>query len=492
MIPAYIPVGKYKISVVWFIVLASLIIRLVNYMGIPEGDDLYYTRLAWNAAQGDLRATFIFAVRWMVFLPVAAMYKLFGVSEFTSLAPAWTLSLVSIVLAYYIVKFETNERFAATVTLLYASMPIELVYGSILQVAPNIEFLTLAALFFLQRGIKHDRWFCFVISGLMLGLMPWARITGLIWAPMLVAYLVYKKGFNVQSVIRTGIMALFSVVPFIIQGIIYYIVHNNFLHRFVLSKRVVEYQNHLTGVDAKDLFFYFRTLVIRHDHADYRYYGIIGFILLPAILWLVYRAIKGKAGKEVLFLWWFALYVLFMTFTPTSLHPYTTLIRNIRYGIIFTLPITVIISFMLNDIAQMNKKLQWISTVLFAIIIGINIYSATQLADRFYRRYEKQYTATKWALKQVENSNTPIYLVDINIDRRLQFYSGYQWNNFKIIRSFSQIKRPGYLLILGLGHHYRRFTMTKKRLRHFVHHPPNWATYLGNKRFFRAYKVRAH
>lgn len=492
MIPTYIPLGRWKLNLVWIILFAALILRLVNYMGIPEGDDLYYTRLAWQASHGNFLATFIFATRWMVFLPVALLYKLFGVSEFTSLAPAWTLSLLSILLVFYIVKYETNEKLAVVATLLYASMPIELVYGSILQVAPNIEFLTLAALFFVQRGLKQNYWHCFALAGLMLGLMPWARITGLVWAPMLVGYMVYKEGFNKKSVIRTAIMAIMSLVPLIIQGIVYASIHHNFMHRFVLSKAVVKYQNNLTGVDAKDLFFYFRTLVIHEGHADFRYYGVIGFILPIAIGWLIYRRFSGAMKKETIFLWWFVIYITFMTFMATSVDPYITLIRNIRYGIVFTLPIVVIITAVLMDFIERKSFVRWISLLFLVALIGVNISFATALSQKFAQRYEEQSSNARWALEQSKKSNQPLYLVDINIDRRLQFYSGYQFKNFKKVRSFDQIRQPGYLLILRLGHHHRRFTMTRKSLRSFVRKTPEWAEYIGNKGYFRAYKVVPH
>ncbi|MCK5807440.1 glycosyltransferase family 39 protein [bacterium] len=492
MIPTHIPLGKWKIDLVWIILALALIIRLINYMGIPEGDDLYYTRLAWNASNGNLHASFIFAVRWMVFLPVALMYKLFGVSEFTSLAPGWTLSLTSILLAFYIVKHETNEKLAVMVALLYASMPIELVYGSILQVAPNLEFVTLASLFFVQRGMKRRYWHCFIIAGLMLGLMPWSRITGLIWAPMLVSYLIYKEGLSKTNIIRSVVMAVTSLIPLIIQGAIYASLHNNFMHRFALSKAVVKYQNNLTGVDAKDLFFYFRTLVIHQGHADYRYYGFIGFLLPLAVGWMLYRRFTGKMKKESIFLWWLVIYMTFMTFMATSLDPYITLIRNIRYGIVFTLPIVLIISAVLFDFIEKKSFIRWISLLFFVGLVGVNIYYATILSQKFAHRYNEQSSNARWALEQSEKHNQPLYLVDRNIDRRLQFYSGYQFKNFRKIRSFDQINKPGYLLILRLGHHHRRFTMTRKSLRSFVRNPPEWTEYLGNKGYFRAYRVAPH
>ena len=58
-------------------------------------------------------------------------------------------------------------------------------------------------------------------------------------------------------------MAAASVVPLALQGTVYWVVQGDFTHRLELNRAVLKHQSELHGVDAQDLFFYFRNLVER-------------------------------------------------------------------------------------------------------------------------------------------------------------------------------------------------------------------------------------
>ena len=90
------PVGRLKNAVnssridpVWFLILLAFVLRLTTFMGMAEGDDLYYTMLADRFANGNYSAGFIFDIRWVVYVPVALLYKIFGVNDVTSIAPTF-------------------------------------------------------------------------------------------------------------------------------------------------------------------------------------------------------------------------------------------------------------------------------------------------------------------------------------------------------------------------------------------------------------------
>ena len=105
-----------RVPTVYVLMLAALALKLLNTMGVSQGDDLYYTDLAFKAAHGDLSADFQFATRWLVFLPTAALYRFYGVSDVTTLFFPVLFSTVTVYFAYKIVEFEINADVAVVAT----------------------------------------------------------------------------------------------------------------------------------------------------------------------------------------------------------------------------------------------------------------------------------------------------------------------------------------------------------------------------------------
>ena len=167
--------NKLPFEPVYIFMLLAFILRLVTFMGISEGDDLSYTRLAHRFANGDFAANFIFDIRWVVYVPVALLYKIFGVSDITSIAPSFIYGIAGVWLAYKVVLEETDRLTASIATLLYLSFPIILIYGNFLQVAPSLEFFTLLTVYSFQRGIKSEKTGWFILGGFAIGGIFFAR-----------------------------------------------------------------------------------------------------------------------------------------------------------------------------------------------------------------------------------------------------------------------------------------------------------------------------
>ena len=60
-----------RVSAIYPILGFALALKLLNTMGISQGDDLYYTQLAYRASQGDFSTEIVFGARWFVYLPSA-------------------------------------------------------------------------------------------------------------------------------------------------------------------------------------------------------------------------------------------------------------------------------------------------------------------------------------------------------------------------------------------------------------------------------------
>ena len=481
--------NKLPFEPVYIFMIIAFILRLVTFMGISEGDDLSYTLLAHRFANGDMAANFIFDIRWVVFVPVAVLYKIFGVNDITSIAPTFIYGIASVWLAYKIVLEETDKLTASIATLLYLSFPIILIYGNFLQVAPSLEFFTLLTVYSFQRGIKSEKIGWFILGGFAIGGIFFARTTGLFIAPLASFYVWYRKGFNRKTILWIACAALCSLVLPIVQGFVYLNIHNDFFHHIVISKKGIEYQDRMFDVDPKDLFFYIRTMFTHGNFANWRMFGLNGYCIAASTIACIVLIFMKKAGKEVIFLIWFLSYFLFMTFAPTSFSPYTTLIRNTRYAIIFLLPVCAIYGIFLDKMLKSGKTaLQTAAIVVFLAVFISNIAFSVDNSRRFKDRRVVQKASIDELLKAYPD--TRIYLADKNIGRRIAYYSGYKNNNYKHIRSLKQIKEPGVFLILkNMPASVSRFYIPKEELLKMRKDPPEGMTLKKRLPFFYVYEV---
>ena len=482
-------IEKFPIEPVYLLMIFAFIFRMINFMGIAQGDDFPYSALANRFANGNFTANFIFDVRWVVFAPSALLYKLFGINDFTSLLPTMVYGISSVWLAYKIIEAETDRATAVITTLFYITYPIVAIFTNFLQVAAPLEFFTLLSVYSFQKGVKSEKTGWFILGGFAIGWIFFARTTGLFIAPLVSVYLWYKKGFNKKTVLWVVYAAIFSLIPAIFQGFVYLKVHNNFFHVFEISKKAVEYQNRMTDVDPKDLFFYIRTVFTVGNFARWITFGFGGYFTAAALLASIVKMCMKKCGKEVLFLIWFVSYFLFMSFAPTSFEPYTTLIRNNRYTIIFVLPVCAICAILLSDLVKTKKIAAKIAALLIFLTVFIsNIYFSIDNSNF----YKKTRNAQKESMEILLSNypNTRIYLADRNIYYRIDYYSGYKNRNYRFIDSLKQIKKPGVFLITHkFNSSASRFKISKEDLKKLRNKPPKGMILKHKAPYFNIYEV---
>ena len=480
---------RFPIEPVYLLMIFAFIFRMINFMGIAQGDDFPYSTLANRFANGNFTANFIFDVRWVVFAPAALLYRLFGVSDFTSLLPTMVYSVSSVWFAYKIIEEETDKATAVITTLFYTTYPIVVIFANFLQVAAPLEFFTLLTVYSFQRGAKSEKTGWFILGGFSIGWIFFARTTGLFIAPLVSVYLWYKKGFNKKTVLWVACAALVSLVPAIFQGFVYLKIHNNFFHVFELSKKVVEYQNRMTDVDPKDLFFYIRTVFTTGNFARWMTFGFGGYFTAAALLACIVKMCLKKCGREVLFFIWFVSYFLFMSFAPTSLNPYTTLIRNNRYTIIFVLPVCAMCAILLLDLVRTKKiAAKIISMLIFLTVFISNIYFSLD-NSAFYKKTRNEQKKSM-SLLLSKYPDTTIYLADRNIYYRIDYYSGYTNKNYKFINSLKQIKKPGVFLITQkFNSSASRFKISKEELMKIRRKPPKGMTLKYKTEYLSIYEV---
>jgi len=487
----FLPIIQAKNNALMILLFWALGLKLFHFIGLAEGDDLYYTELANRVANGNFEAHFIFDVRWLVFYPTALLYKLFGTNDITSLLMPTLASMLSIFFAFRIVENALDRNHAIVATLIYSSVPVVLIYANVLQVAAFLECCTLASIFFLQRALNNDKWQDYALCGLFIGLVTMTRITGLFIAPIVAIFLMAMRGFKLRTILMLSLIAAISLIPLVIQGLVFWQVQGDFLHRLAQSQSVIKFQANLDGVDPKDLFFYMRTLFLKEGFANWTYFGLLGYFGIPAALVAFWYSLASRQKAAGFFALWFLAYFCLMSFTPTSIEPYTTLIRNIRYAIVFVLPLSACLAWAILQLPtdKLSNKMSIMAKSFIVIsIVMTHLVLTSNNIEPFHKRQHIQKSASTRILSEIGNHK--VYLADKNIDRRLRYYSGYQFNNIRRVKSISQIRGPGYFLMLKNGYNKQRYRIPKQEQAKIRRNPSRYGMkYLGDYGYFWVYAV---
>lgn len=154
----------------------ALVLRLVCAPGLIASDDLGYSDYAAQIAT----ATFTpeahhYAHRYGITVPVAAVYALCGVSEWTTIAVPLLAATVSVALLVRIALDLFTTRVAWIAGLLYATFPLAMVDAGTLLPEPVAETYVLLGIVVYLRARGKGCFGLAVLAGLCLGLALMAK-----------------------------------------------------------------------------------------------------------------------------------------------------------------------------------------------------------------------------------------------------------------------------------------------------------------------------
>lgn len=196
-----IVIGILKAQKVLPIVLVlglALYMRVLFPTGVVRGDDVRYAKFAYtllseNALDTNYWNVFI---RLGLYTPVTLFYKMFGVSEFSTLIYPVLSSLLGIFFVYLIAKLLKNEAAGLIAALLWALFPLNLALSTQLLPDGVMTSYSLGAIYFFLLAQNSERPRARLYYFLCLLFLIWAvliKITGLITAGFLLAFWLWKK-----------------------------------------------------------------------------------------------------------------------------------------------------------------------------------------------------------------------------------------------------------------------------------------------------------
>lgn len=139
------------------ILLFALALRLVFYTGVLDSDVIEYAYYAYGASQGDFQFTSVpreIQFRLALYLPLALLYFLFGVSEFTTVIYVIVASLFGVIFIYGIARLQASESAGIIAALIWAAFPLNVFLSTLFGPDEILATFTIASVFFLLWGNK--------------------------------------------------------------------------------------------------------------------------------------------------------------------------------------------------------------------------------------------------------------------------------------------------------------------------------------------------
>jgi 4-amino-4-deoxy-L-arabinose transferase-like glycosyltransferase len=197
-----------KLLVLALFVLA-LLLRLACFTGLIASDDLDYVRYARLMADGQYAPEYShWAIRYTVLFPVALAYRLFGVSEWTTVVVPLMASAASVALVGVIGRRLFGTIAGTVAALLLATSPVHLRYATVLVPEPMLEFLMLAGIWVYVRYSGSAALSWGVLSGVFLGGAYLAKESAAFVVPAVLIHAAARRDWRRAATVMAGVLLI--------------------------------------------------------------------------------------------------------------------------------------------------------------------------------------------------------------------------------------------------------------------------------------------
>jgi len=346
------------------ILLLGLAFRLKYFVGMFRFDGYFYAQLSYFISQGDLHSFFFennnfFAIgRLILFLPTGLTYRFFGVSDLSSVAPILIISILHIVVIYFLGKKLVSPRVGIIAAFLLAIYPLDVYYAT--QFLPDgliPFFLSVAALAFLYGESEKNvrgRLLLYFLVGVFIGFAQHVRENAFIFTMVPVIYLLFKRKLSLDYIwIIVG-----GLVIFTLSGAFFYFGTGDFF--FQINQVLLQFSSTSERLaDSPE------RVIDWLGFTKFLFSGVLfkpfSLLLFVSLLFTIFK----KNNKLIFVLvWFFAL--LFYLEVISPLHGSG---KNDRYLAIITVPILLIISSFIVSMIERYKIKLFLTIIILALLI---------------------------------------------------------------------------------------------------------------------------
>lgn len=355
--------AKYRTEIfLTLIILTGIILRVYFQIGHIFSDDAYYSYLSYTMIKGEFAKDYlgypIFPLR-ITFLAITAFsYKIFGITEFSTIIIPFLLSIANLILTYKLARLLTGDvNVSLLSTLLMAFFPPDVVFATISFVdLPNIFFINLG-IYFLYKSYKLSKNNLAFVAGIFFFISMQIKeniyYTAILLVILSVYILIKKKNLNIQIVIALLIILLNIVV----EGIAYLILHNDFLYRFTILQQNYSYSYYdffpYSAQKISKIKNYWRNLFDQIFIINIKSIFLRRFYLFLPIIASIKSLVNIRKKENLLLTFWFlGTLILLIAFT-TSFTEYKPLdLKRSWYIYPLLMPMIIIIAIFLNKIKR--------------------------------------------------------------------------------------------------------------------------------------------
>ena len=327
--------------VIYYILSAAIITRIVFSFGHVFSDDAYFDYLSYTLYKCEFAKDYIgyphTPLRINILALTAFSFMIFGIKEIATMIFPMIFSMGNILLAYFFMKEITkNENTALIAALLMAFFPTDITFATInFSDSPSAFFIN-CGLFFLYKSYKNESLKFSIISGICFFLSIQFKVNiffiGFLLVILWIYLLIKYKSFSYYIPVALSFIGL----NLLIEGIIYWNLNSDLFYRFTQIELNSVYninefftlgstRGYMTETDFWPAVVE-RVFILNPKAVFLRRF----YLFLPLIaLYQSYVFIKNKKYTWLIY-WFIGLSVLFIGFTSSLTH-YQPIIQRLSW-----------------------------------------------------------------------------------------------------------------------------------------------------------------
>lgn len=369
--------------IIILVIFCGLAVRAFFFNGGIRGSDAFaYAQYAHDIATSGYDISQIknfYGFRYILLIPTALSYYLFGVNDISSSLFPLLCSLLNIIVIFVIAKRIFNSKTALLAGILLVFYPLDITSATLLGPDSVIPFLSsLAVLCYLMADDEGDglkRALFFLIAGLFVGLSMSARLTSIFLCGVLfIDQVTRRRRAGPVCWILLGLM-----IPIAAEAFYYYSVTGDVFYRI---HQLTHLETLVKGADPNAIvsLWFYPKVMFAFDLKGLAYYGFTWWLVIAGLVWA-----GVKIDRRVLFLaiWLFVPFLGF-EFGTQSLKEMIPIMKNYNYLSLVTGPAIIIAAYFLVNfgkfLSSMTKfKNSIIITVFIILIASMNTYGTYRL-----------------------------------------------------------------------------------------------------------------
>ncbi len=350
------------------------------------GDDIAYSKNAFDIIQNNYQIqAHPFSNRFGMILPVAVIYKLFGVNEYTSVIYPCLCSLANLIIIFISGRLFFNIRVGILSVVFLLFLPLDVIYSTLLM--PDLiasTFISICSIIFLYCEKKTIKWesILYFVSGLSLGWAYLVKEFSLFFITFLIVYMIIVS-WKRKAKFEWVYLGIGILIPITAELAFYFLKTGTILCR-VRGIETIHNVSVWSGIHYHGYTLWKRLFFdLLHTLFENRLFSFYFFFVSACIIVILRE--KTKRNELGYFALWFGVMFLNLNFCSTSLKSYNVLQPTDRYMYLLFCPGIIMLAYYLNTFSELaahgQRENLMLSLTIPVAIMGIFNFIKFSLFD---------------------------------------------------------------------------------------------------------------